>query len=102
MNENNIFTSLSSGFIKRGVILVSLLGILILLLIGLLWYWQAQVTKEKIHQAPPSSSIPEFPQRTRGEQDSLSDINNALDAIERSEIDLEREFQIIDRELNSL
>ncbi|OGG43140.1 hypothetical protein A3G50_01820 [Candidatus Jorgensenbacteria bacterium RIFCSPLOWO2_12_FULL_42_11] len=74
----------------------------VIVLIGLgIWYWQAQ--KEKI--IAPSVNAPEVseigqPASPTIKEDSTSVINQELDSIDIG--DLNKEFQTIDSDLNSL
>lgn len=90
--EQNIEPSIEPKSKKYFIVLI--IGVVVIL-VGLgIWYWQSQ--EEEI--VTPSAAIPTAPATIK--EDSTSAINQELNSIDVG--DLDKEFQAIDSDLNSL
>lgn len=90
--EQNIEPNIEPKSKKYFVVLI--IGVVVIL-VGLgIWYWQSQ--EEEI--VAPSAAIPTAPATVK--EDSTSAINQELNSIDVG--DLDKEFQAIDSDLNSL
>jgi len=79
-------------------VLIVILLLLFAAIIGI-WYWWGQSQKIITPQTPLPTPTPRIETGTQKE-DSVSSINNDLNALDIG--DLEKEFQLIDQDLNSL
>jgi len=85
---------------KINTVLIIAFLVLIAVLIGV-WYWfWTQSNKLEIVQKSNQVSTPEKVEVVSPKEDSVSSINSELEAIETT--DLDKEFQEIDNDLNSL
>ncbi|MEK7520818.1 MAG: hypothetical protein AAB560_01950 [Patescibacteria group bacterium] len=95
--ENNVAPSAGPGPIKKSYLLAALAGAVVVLIVAFLWLRQTQ--------APPSA--PSLPSQTppispppTAKEDSTSAINSELQALDIN--DLDKEFQTVDADINSL
>jgi uncharacterized protein HemX len=81
-----------------------ILVLVVLVILAGVWYWWKQKEATKVQVTPPPTVQPPTPstpvEKVAPKEDSVTAINQDLDKIDT--LDLEKQFQEIDQDLNSL
>lgn len=98
MENNNVAPSAGPGPVKKGYLLAILAGAVVVLIVAFLWLQRTQApttpTPSLPSQTPPTAPPPVV------KEDTTSAINSELNALNVD--DLDKEFQAVDADINSL